>query len=1076
MRITTRDTILHTILASAFAVVFLSCSVEPLTVIPDGEVKITATASLPQCRTKMIYEDAYPGSGGIKAGWKTGDTFLALEINGSTATPVTFRATASADVKTSFTSEGAVAADASTRWVAVLGKAASFSEGLINCSYSGQNGSLKGLEGYDYMVAEASGVTPDFDYSKGRHLTYLLRIVMPEGVGTLEFNTCASGAEWAVSSDGSTVPCMPDFRPRAVKTLALPDETKEGDIVYLAIPAIDYTETGLIVTAMNNAGTKAQGKVKSDDFSIKGGRVGTFEIDNLIDRPTTDAAIDFGTPSKSILQYINNNSWEGVSDIYRFSTSPRWAPFNIGASASPISAEEYYGEFFAWGETSQRHSYTAETYKYIGKDDSIGYSKTIYGDADIPLTLQTISGTKYDVARVKWGSAWRMPYLEEMLGLIGGAGTLTPSDGKEYETDSGYITVNVSEYKGVAVDGRIFSRNGKTLFFPFAGRYYYTASEAATTPSLVGKAGLYFCGTHNTSDTSPSAYRMYVRGNHIEISAEETGKGFSVRPVLAESTDHPDAITASGYVKDAVSGRGIAGVTVSDGFNCTTTDSEGLYKMQIDANARTINVSVPALYEIPLSDDGRPAFFKYIDLSTDTSPTADFSLTRRQRHSSKFTIITIADAHVQNSSQLKQFNEGPVADIQHTIDKLDSSDDFGTIIGIALGDQLTDNFDMVPSIRNSYTGFHTKNGIMPLFYVIGNHDHESISGGTDFESTDNFFRNFGPTDYSFDIGDAHIIVVDDIEYTGEYEAGSGGTNKIKYKERITGKKLHWLKQDITNVSDKSNKMVVLCTHAPLYNPVGNVDAVKSLLGSFREAHILSGHIHNLSNTIHRNTTTVGGGAITEHNIQSLSGLWWLADLSPNGTPAGYGVYTFDGSTMVSEYNKVWKESEDFQIRVYNGNDHWYDYSWDSQYKGKFLARVWDGDDNWSLDFVYNGESSPMTRLTDALIDKCAASYIVNILHSPHGTNGKASSYSWWMIDAPGGEPANVHGWKIVARHHLPGGMDKEYNASIISNDFTGFELGSNYIWLQPDQDPEPDTGSISPTLSEDDNSTEFNKY
>ncbi len=279
-------------IASLFAVLS-SCTEIAEPSIPSDGVVITATASLPGCRTKMIYEDSFPELDGIKAGWETGDTFLALEINGSTVTPVTFTATAPGDVATTFTSSGAVAANSATRWVAVLGKAAGFGNGGIICRYSGQDGSLKGLEGYDYMTASSTGENPDFKYSNGKHLTYLLRLKSPAGVGKLEFNTTADPAEWLVASDGTSTPCKADYRPKAVKTLTLSGETKEGDVVYLAVPAIDYSDAGLIVTAMNGSGTKSQGKVKSADLSAKGGQAGTFEMDALIDRPLEGDAIDF---------------------------------------------------------------------------------------------------------------------------------------------------------------------------------------------------------------------------------------------------------------------------------------------------------------------------------------------------------------------------------------------------------------------------------------------------------------------------------------------------------------------------------------------------------------------------------------------------------------------------------------------------------------------------------------------------------------------------------------------------------------------------------------------------------------
>ncbi len=1060
----------YSLTAAVILALSLSCVREQIDTISGEEVIITATASLPESRTKMVYEE---GAGGIKAGWKTGDTFLALEINGSTVTPVTFTATASADVKASFVSSGAVEANSSTRWVAVLGKGASFNDGSISCSYAGQDGSLSGLEKCDYMVATSSGDTPDFNYGNGKHLTYVLRIKMPEGVGAMEFNTWAEGPEWSVGSDGSVKGCTADYRPAAAKLFQFAKETAAGENAYLAVPAVDYSDAGLIVTAFNSAGTQSQGKVLSADLSAKGGRVGTYEMDALIDRPLPEDALNFLTQLSCSLHFINNSSWDGLTDKYNFSTSPSWAPFNVGAKASPSTAEEAYGSYFAWGETEQRASYSHSSYKHDGKDGTMGYTRSHPGQKDIRLDLKVISGTKYDVARVKWGSAWRMPFLEEMLTFTGDNEIFSCSSGRTASTANTFKTIDVSEYKGVAVNGRTFSRNGVTVFFPFSGRYYYTEGSEAAAPSLVGKAGFYFGGVHNITAGRSDAYRLYVRGNQVDVLAEGCEFAYSVRPVLAQETDEPGKAIASGRVTDAVSGKGIAGVTVSDGYTCCSTDADGAYQMNADTRARYIAVTIPAAYEIPLGEDGRPAFYKLVDFSYGGETVADFSLTPRKEALSAFSLITVADAHVQTEDQLEMFKNGPFADIQKTVKKLESS---GPVIGIALGDQLSNDISVSAAVREVYTGVKLSSGVMPFFYVIGNHDHEPVAGGTDDQSTDSFLHNFGPTDYSFDIGNAHIVVMDDIQFNGSTEGGSSGEH-IKYSEGINGEQLHWLKEDMALVKDKANKVVLFCTHAPIYNPIMNVGEVKSMLNDFNEAHVFSGHLHNLTNYSHRAYKSLNGKPIFEHNMQSLSGQIWIADVSANGSPAGYGVYTFSGSSLSWEYNKTWKENENFQIRVYSGNDDYSGYSWDSEYRGKFLARVWDGDDpetaagdeTWTLNFIHNGESVPMTRLKKAIIDQCADSYYVETLHSRFG-NWSKTSYTWWVIDAPGGDPAAVKNWKITATHKLPG-KEKTYTESILSRDYTGYGVGTRFLWSidENELDPgsNPDGGAVSPSLTED---------
>ena len=1067
MRLTTHLLILITLLSLISA-----CTREEIVPVPGAEVSISATATLPEYRTKMVYEDGYPDSPGIKAGWKTGDTFLALEINGNTITPVTFTATASADIKASFTSSGAVEANNSTKWVAVLGKGAGFDGGAISCSYGSQDGSLAGLEKCDYMVATSTGDTPDFDYANGKHLTYLLRIKMPAGVGAMEFNTWADGPEWVIGSDGSTKSCTPDYRPKAAKTFQVAKETAEGDYVYLAVPAVDYSDAGLIVTAFNEAGTRSQGKVLSADLSAKGGKVASLEFGSLMDRPLPGDAVNFMAKLSSSLQYAGNTSWDGLKDQYTFSCSPYWAPFNVGAKAAPATAEEVYGSYFAWGETEQREVYSHESYKYDGKDEALGYVRTHAGHKDICVDLHVISGTKYDVARVKWGSAWRMPFIEEMMSFVGSNGNFTCTSGQSSSTDNLFRTVDVSSYNGVTVNGRTFSRNGKTVFFPFAGRYYYTSGGNASEPSMVGKAGFYFGGVHNITPGRNEAYRLYVRNSLVDLLSEGCEYAFCVRPVLAQDTDENPVVTAGGHVLDSVTGKGIAGVTVSDGYSCCTTDSEGAYSMEANPAARYITITVPSAYEIPLGSDGRPAFYKLVNFAGHTEVEADFSLTPRPAPVTRFTLITVADVHVQNNDHLELFTNGPIADIQQTVDKLGTGS--GPVIGIALGDQLTDNLAISSSVREVYTSIHTAGGTMPFFYVIGNHDHESVENGTDDQSTDSFLNNFGPTDYSFDIGNAHVIVVDDIDFNGNTEGGSGGYNHIKYREGLTGEKLHWLREDIAHVENKAGKVVLLCTHAPLTNCM-NADEAKLELRAFKEAHIYSGHLHNLKNYTHSTYKTQNGRPIIEHGLQSLSGQIWRADVSANGSPAGYGVHTYDGATLYWGYNKTWKESEDFQIRVYSGDDSYSGYKWDDAYSGKFLARVWDGDDpetaaadeTWTLNFVHDGQTVPMTRVRSALVDQCGDSFYYEVLHAPFG-NWVRTSYTWWVIDAPGGDPAAVKNWKITATHKLPGG-EKTYYTDVLSRDYTGYGLDSHFFWNNggPGPGPDPGPGAESPSLGED---------
>lgn len=74
----------------------------------------------------------------------------------------------------------------------------------------------------------------------------------------------------------------------------------------------------------------------------------------------------------------------------------KWATCNVGAN-SPSE----YGDYYAWGETTTKTSYTYENSKTYNK--KIG---DIGGNAS------------YDAARANWGGTWRMPTKEEFDELL----------------------------------------------------------------------------------------------------------------------------------------------------------------------------------------------------------------------------------------------------------------------------------------------------------------------------------------------------------------------------------------------------------------------------------------------------------------------------------------------------------------------------------------------------------------------------------------------------------------------------------------------------------------------------------
>ena len=84
--------------------------------------------------------------------------------------------------------------------------------------------------------------------------------------------------------------------------------------------------------------------------------------------------------------------------------SVKWANANIGASD-----KRYDGDYYAWGETETKSSYTWTNYKWCnGTKDVI----TKYWDRSSVLELED------DVAHVKLGDKWRLPTSKEVSELV----------------------------------------------------------------------------------------------------------------------------------------------------------------------------------------------------------------------------------------------------------------------------------------------------------------------------------------------------------------------------------------------------------------------------------------------------------------------------------------------------------------------------------------------------------------------------------------------------------------------------------------------------------------------------------
>lgn len=505
----------------------------------------------------------------------------------------------------------------------------------------------------------------------------------------------------------------------------------------------------------------------------------------------------------------------------------------------------------------------------------------------------------------------------------------------------------------------------------------------------------------------------------------------------------------AGLIKDAKTGKGIPDVPVTDGFKYVKTDANGVYQMKAATYCRNVYYSLPADYEVCTASGApsKPLFFSTSRIDRNALNRNDFTLTPRTSPNENFTLLMIGDPQCKTDSDVNRWKSETIPDIQQLL----SSGSYGEVYAMTLGDIIFDKTEQWPAMEESMAGVRIGSAAyLPIFNCIGNHDHDA-SEQNDFNATRNYVNAFGPTDYSFNIGKVHVVVMDDVIVT----TSTGST--WNYNGGFTASQMNWLKQDLALVADKSDKMVIFCTHIPFRgNKDNNYPAVLNLLTQFKEAHLMIGHTHYNQNYIHPEKAA-GGQKVYEHIHGAACGAWWSCNSNVTGAPNGYSIYRIEGSRIVDWVIKGTNKPLSEQMRVYNGNQVFYEggryplvWSVASQkagpasitvkgnasFKDCFVAEVF-GDDsvNWTVELFQDGAKiGDFTRISDgASCNVAASSFFFNQLNKNTATWANITASHYWYCRPASGTPADAQGWEVRATQTIPSsGKQNVYSCSTLT--------------------------------------------
>lgn len=386
------------------------------------------------------------------------------------------------------------------------------------------------------------------------------------------------------------------------------------------------------------------------------------------------------------------------------------------------------------------------------------------------------------------------------------------------------------------------------------------------------------------------------------------------------SQDSPKTSVATGFVylddnanrQFDAGDKPLADVRVSNGREVVRTSAEGKYELTVDDDD-ILFVIKPKGYRTPLSEDNLPRFyyihkpagspdlkFKGVAPTGELPASVDFPL-YKQQEPEQFRAILFGDPQPRDQQEVDYIAHDVVEELIGT----DAS------LGVTLGDIVFDDLNVFAPLNKTVALI----GI-PWYNVIGNHDINLDAQG-DHQSDETFESLYGPAYYSFDYGQVHFVVLDDVQWHHPTPGGKG-----QYRGGLGDEQMAFVRNDLAMIPN--DQLVVLMMHIPLVDVHDRAELYR-LIEKRPFCISISGHTHHHE---HRFITKEDGwlGPEPHHHIinVTVSGSWWSGapdergiphTAMADGAPNGYSIISFDGTNYKLDY-KAAGRSADYQMQIH----------------------------------------------------------------------------------------------------------------------------------------------------------------
>lgn len=474
----------------------------------------------------------------------------------------------------------------------------------------------------------------------------------------------------------------------------------------------------------------------------------------------------------------------------------------------------------------------------------------------------------------------------------------------------------------------------------------------------------------------------------------------------AQSTDH---LMARGVVFVDCDGDGkfgsqdsvFQGVKVSNGEQIVRTDENGRYEISVDDDS-VIFVIKPSGYRTSLDENNLPKFY-YIhkpkgspqfrfpgSKPTGSLPQSiDFPL-YQQSEPESFKILLFGDPQPRNDVEVDYIAHDVVRDL--------IGDE--SAFGVTLGDIAFDNLDTFKTINQTIALI----GI-PWYNVIGNHDL-NLDAKTRGEINETFEATYGPSYYSFDYGQVHFVVLDNIDWLKNPE----GNDRFHYEGGFGKRQLEFLKNDLALIPEA--QMVVLMMHIPIIS-VNDKSEMFELIENRPFCVSISGHTHDHRHLFLGEKDGFHGKKPHHHIVNvTVSGNWWSGAKDENGiphttmadgAPNGHSVMTFDRNGYRLDFHAAGRPASE-QMRIGLANKMNASLTGDEE----VWVNVFNGSEKSTVKMAVDDSTTWITLEKKFVADPHRVELAKRDQNAEPKLGDASNSYHLWFGNLPAGIKSGVH--------------------------------------------------------------------